>query len=281
MVSSRSSVLRAVLAAVVLLPAVACDKPTTPPPTEQGDDDVDRTAKTLLAQLQLGDPAELAEQFPGPATETLDERNVVVIARTLTWLGTWTEFKRQAEQPVVGGVERRYAITLERGELELSITIVDGKLEGFAFEPSLWDAHVDSAAEAAAGSMRVSQFRYVDRQGKPTTGPLDPTAVNYELVLEGLGAVLREHHVAVHKLVFDSAGNEVYRQWDDDEVRFSQAETGASGGRISGTVAVPGPGQYELQLDIRDIAGEQSMTHRVPFTIEEAPPPAARKGRRR
>lgn len=265
---SHSSVLRAVLAAVVLLPALACDKKSTEPPVEQGDDEVDRTAKALLAQLQLGGRAELAEQFPGAATGALDDRNVVVIARTLTWLGTWTSFTRRAEQPVVGGVERRYAIMLERGEIELTITVVDGKLEGFEFGEPLWDAHVDSAAEAAAGSMRVSQFRYVDRKGKPTTGPLDPTAINYELVLEGLGAVLREHHVAVHKIVFDSAGNEVFRQKDDDEVRFSQAETGASGGRISGTVAVPGPGQYELHLDIRDLAGEQSMTHRVPFTIE-------------
>jgi hypothetical protein len=257
----------AVLAAVLLLPAFACDKPTTPP-VEQGDDEVDRTAKALLQLLQLGDQAALVEQFPGPATAALDERNVVVIARTLTWLGVWSEFTRGAEQPVVDGVERVYAITLERGEIELTITVVGGKLEGFAFEQPLWDAHVDSAAAAAAGSMRVSQFRYVDRKGKPTTGPLDPAAVNYELVLEGLGAMLREHHVAIRKAVFDSAGKQVYRQPEDDEIRFSQSDTGATGGRISGTVKVPGPGQYELELDIRDIAGSQSLTHRVPFTIE-------------
>jgi hypothetical protein len=257
----RSNVLGAVLAGVLILPALACDKKTTTPPVEQGgDDEVDRTAKALLLQLQLGDRAELVEQFPGAATAALDDRNVVVIARTLTWLGHWAEFTRRAEQPVVDGVERRYAITLERGEIELTLTVVGGKLEGFAFEEPLWTSHVDSAAAAAAGSMRVSQFRYVDRKGKPTTGPLDPTGINYELVLEGLGAMLREHHVAITKAVFDSN--------DDDEVRFSQSETGATGGRISGTVKVPGPGQYELELGIRDIAGSQSLTHRVPFTIE-------------
>lgn len=262
-----SRLLCTALVASLLGPALACDKPTTPPP-EQGDDEVDRTAKALLMQLQLGDHAELVEQFPAEVTAHLDERDTVVIARTLAWLGTWSEFVRAGEQPVVDGVERRYAVTLERGEIELTVTVVDGKLAGFAFAEPLWTAHVDSAAEAAAGSMRVSQFRYVDRKGKPTTGPLDPAAINYELVLEGLGAMLREHHVIVHKAVFDGDGKQVYRQPHDDEVRFSQAETGASGGRISGTVAVPGPGSYVLELDIRDVAGSQSLTHRVPFSID-------------
>lgn len=261
-----SNVLGAALSMSLLVPALACDKPTETP--EQGDDEVDRTAKALLLLLQLGDRAQLVEQYPAIVTNELDERNVVVIARTLTWLGHWSEFARVGEQPIVDGVERRYAIALERGEIELTITVIDGKLAGFAFEQPLWTAHVDSAAAAAAGSLRVSQFRYVDRAGKPTTGPLDPSAVNYELVLEGLGAMLREHHVVVRKAVFDSAGAQVYRQNDDDEVRFSQAETGASGGRISGTVAVPGPGSYELELDIRDLAGSQSLTHRVAFSID-------------
>jgi hypothetical protein len=262
-----NQVLGAALAVSLLVPALACDKPTTTTP-EQGDDEVDRTAKALLQQLQLGDRAELSEQFPAVVTAELDERNLVVIARTLTWLGHWAEFTRAGEQPVVDGVERRYAIALERGEIELTITVIDGALAGFMFEEPLWTGHVDSAAAAAAGSMRVSQFRYVDRRGKPTTGPLDPTAINYELVLEGLGAMLREHHVIVHKAVFDSEGDQVFRQADGDEVRFSQAETGASGGRISGTVAVPGPGSYELELDIRDVAGSQSLTHRVAFSID-------------
>jgi hypothetical protein len=255
------------LAVTLLGPALGCDKPTATP-VEQGDDEVDGMAKTLLQQLQLGDRAELVEQYPAEITDKLDERNVVVIARTLTWLGTWTEFERAGEQPVVDGVERRYAITLERGEIELTITVISGKLAGFAFEEPLWTAHVDSSAAAAAGSLRVSQFRYVDRRGKPTTGPLDPAAINYELVLEGLGAMLREHHVIVRKVVFDSEGDQVYRQPHDDEVRFSQSDTGATGGRISGTVAVPGPGSYELELDIRDVAGSQSLTHRVTFSIE-------------
>jgi hypothetical protein len=80
--------------------------------------------------------------------------------------------------------------------------------------------------------------------------------------------MLREHHVVITKLVFDSAGAQVYRQAKDDVVRFSQAETGASGGRISGTVAVPGPGTYELELDIRDMAGSQALTHRVTFSVD-------------
>src|SRR5262245_58700505 len=107
----------ALVAASLVVPALACDKGTTPP-VQEGDDEVDRMAKQLWNELELGNHAELVEMFPSDVAASLDERDTVVIARTLTWLGTWSEFTRSAEQPVVGGVERRYAITLERGEAE-------------------------------------------------------------------------------------------------------------------------------------------------------------------
>jgi hypothetical protein len=254
------------LAAILLVPALACEKAETTPPAHT-DDQIDQVAKSLLWSLRVGDRADLDATFPKLASE-IDDRDLAVLSRTLTWLGQEIAFVRVAEQQVVQGVERQYRVVHEQGEFLLTITMLDGAVVGFSFDEPGWTPYVDQAAAAAAGSLHVAEFRYVDRKGKPMTGPLDPAGINYELVLEGLGAMLREHHVAVVKAVFDKGGHQVFRQANPDEVRFSQADPAASGGRISGTVAVPGPGSYELVLDIQDVAGEQALTHRVPFTIE-------------
>ena len=240
MIFRRSSVLSAALAAMLLVPATACSKKKTTPP-EHHEDDIDATAKNLVWELRVGEREQLAASFPDLAAQ-IDERDLVVLSRTLTWLGQEQSFKRTGEVPVVDGVERTYAIELAQGTVELTIEMVGGKLIGFSFDEPSWDSYVDQSAAAAAGKLKISDFRYVDRNGKPLTGALDPAAINYELVLEGLGASFHEHHVAIAKSVFDSSGRQVYRQHEPDEVKFSQSETGASGGRISGTVAVPGPG---------------------------------------
>ncbi len=262
----RSSHLSAVLAAALLGVAPACKKAETTAPGHQ-DDDLDRAVEDLVWQLRVGGRGELDKTYPDIAAE-IDDRDLAVLSRTLEWLGQESRFERTGEQPIVDGVERRYKIELARGKIELTVTVIGGKIEGFSFDEASWTSYVDQSAAAAAGDLRVSDFRYVDKQGKPLTGKLDPMGINYELVLEGLGARFREHHVAIGKAVFDAGGHQVYKQPEPDEIRFSQSETGASGGRISGTVKVPGPGRYELELHIRDLTVEQTLTHRVGFTVE-------------
>lgn len=266
MAVDRWSLLSAALAATLLVLAPACEKNRTAAPQTQADD-LDRAAKELVWQLRVGERAQLEASFAEFAAK-IDDRDLAVLSRTLTWLGQESKFERTGEQPIVDGVERRYAMALALGEIELTITVIGGVITGFEFDEPRWTEYVDQSAAAAAGDMRVTDFRYVDRHGKPVTGKLDPAAINYELVLEGLGAMLREHHVAIHKSVFDEGGHQVYRQDEPDEMRFSQSDTGASGGRISGTVKVPGPGRYELVLEVRDLSGSQTLTHRVAFTIE-------------
>lgn len=262
----RSSLPSAALITALLMPALACEKKPTTPPAEEQDDAIDRDTKDLVWNLRVGEREELAASFPTLASQ-IDDRDLAVLSRTLTWLGQQSSFVRVGEQPLVDGVERRYTLSFEKGEIELTVSVIAGKLTGFTFEEDRWTSYVDQSAAAAAGSMRVTAFYYVDRKGKATT-VLDPKAINYELVLEGLGAALREHHVSISKSVFDEGGKQVYRQREPDEMRFSQSDTGASGGKISGTVGVPGPGKYELQLEIRDLTQEQTLTHRVKFTIE-------------
>lgn len=250
---------RLLVAALLLASPLACDKnaASVQAPSEDAVDRLTRELLDALAQAERARAQSLANQKLALA---LDERTVVTVGRTLAWLGPVTQLSRTAETPVSGGVERRYRVGFEHGELTLTITVVGDKIEGFEFDEGQWAAVSERALEATARALRVVEFRLVE--------PLDPAAINYSVALEGLEAQLRQHHVTIDKLVFDGDGNVVYRQREPDDIRFPQAEVGSVGATITGQVSVPGPGSYTLELTISDRIDDKSIVHRVPFTIE-------------
>ncbi|PRP96179.1 hypothetical protein [Enhygromyxa salina] len=260
--------------ALSLVCVAGCERSGSTRAPVAAQDPTDQLTGELLATLRAGDLEAALGLCNAALAGDLERRGaseLAVITATLDWLGAVESLELESEQPVAGGVDRRYLVRFGHGEVGLSVTAVNGKLEGFEFDRGQWQVLVDRAAEAAAGSLRVAEFRYLDAKGQPVEGALDPAKVSYELALEGLEALLREHHVMIAKTVRDAAGNEVYRQTEDDDIRFPQAQSGSGGGRITGHVAVPGPGHYQLELRIRDMVGAQLMTHKESFVIEPQP----------
>lgn len=268
----RYATLLVLLSCSLLLVLGGCEK-SGAGTASPGEDDTDGLTRSLLEALRANDPEAVSALATDTLKADLGSRDLAVIARTLAWLGGVASLGRGAEEPVTGGVRRSYALEFDGGSVDMRITVVGAKVEGFEFDEQRWAALVERAADASAGELRVASFDFVDAEGQPLAGALDPAAIRYALALEGLDAQLREHHVTVSKAVFDTEGNQVYRQDQNDDIRFPQAETGSSGGRITGMVAVPGPGHYELELKINDLVGAQSMTHRAAFAIEAQPGP--------
>lgn len=250
------------LASPIML--TACERGTQAPSET---DEADRLTEQLLAQLRLGEHDAALGLCAAALAGELGPRDLAVLTRTLAWLGPVEGLARGSEEPVEGGLRRAYRVQFDDAELGLTVAIGSGKFEAFEFDEQQWSGFVERAAQADAGQLRVAEFRYLDAKGQAIDAPQDPAMIVYELALEGLEAQLREHHVTVAKVVFDAAGNQVYVQEKDDVVRFSQAESGASGGRLSGNVAVPGPGDYELELLIRDVVASTTLTHRERFKI--------------
>ena len=253
--------------ALVLAPSLACDKSgggTEAP----GEDRVDALARELLAALAEGEGAAIDAVASSQLAGELDERSRVTIGRTLAWLGPIASLARIDEHAIEGGVERRYTVGFDRGEVELTVTEVGGKVEGFEFESGRWDELGERALAASTGSLRIAEFVFVDAKDQPVPSPTDPGEIRYSVAVEGLDAQLREHHLTVAKLVFDGAGQVVYRQRQVDDIRFPQAETGSSGGRVTGAVAVPGPGHYDLELTITDLVAGATLIHRVPIVLD-------------
>lgn len=248
----------------------ACEKGSSATP-EDAQDPIDSLALALLDALEDSDRDALAQVCAAKLASELGERDLSVFARTLHWLGRPT-LSAEGEEAVVGGVNRRYTVAFEHGEVGLELTVVDGKVEGFSLEEARWEALVERALEVDTGSLRIASFHFVGAEGEPLEAPTDPGQIAYSLSLEGLDSQLREHHVTIDKSVVDAEGREVYRQREPDEIRFPQAESGSAGGRITGELGVPGPGSYTLKLKIVDLVAGQDMTHEVAFEIGASAP---------
>lgn len=237
---------------------VGCERGTTQAPSEG--DAVDALATQLIEALREADRDTLQSIARAELAAELGERDLAVFARTLGWLGTFELRADGPDTPVRGGVERIYTARFDHGAVELRVTVIGDKLEGFHLDEATWQALVDQAIEATAGSLRVVAFAFTDTA--------DPGALQYDLDLQGLAAQLREHEVTIDKSVVDAEGNEVYRQREPDHLSFPQAESGSTGGRVTGTVAVPGPGRYTLKLEITDRVGAQSVSHSHTFDVQ-------------
>lgn len=255
------------LALLALVPGVpACKRGTTQAPT--GEDALDQQTRDVLLALRQRDAERLAELAAPELLDALDERARAQLAATLDWLGSVESLARVEEHALTDGVERRYALAFESGEVELVVTRRADRIAGLEFDAQTWPQLVERALAAAAGDLRVAEFALTNADGSPQTGKLDPKAIHYAIALEGLAANLREHEVAIHEEVFDRTGALVYKEEHDQVMRFPEAEVGSSGGRITGSFAVPSKGEFRLELRITDRVAEVTIVHEHEFAIE-------------
>lgn len=243
-------------------------EPVESPISADEQDPVDELTRDLLLALRQNDEERVAELASADLVASLDMPARLELHDTLDWLGSIDELTRVAEQPVAGGIERRYAIRFEHGEVELTVTTAGDRVEGLLFEEGMWKQIVQRAADAAAGDLRVAEFAFTTPDGKPLPTPDNAKAIHYSIALLGLAANLREHEVLIAKAVFDAKGVQVYKERENEQLRFPEADVGATGGRISGSVAVPGKGSYELELKITDQIAGATIVHRQAFAIE-------------
>jgi len=233
-------------------------------------DEHDELTRALLEAIAAGDRPAALDLATSALAIDLDPGSFAGLSETLAWLGDLSRLRPAGDEPVDGGVHRRYVATFANGELSLSVTIVADKVEGLEFDEGQWAAFEDRAIEAGSGRFRLSAFYFVGPEGERVKNPANPDSIPYAIVIDGLDAEFREHHVTIGKLVYDSEGNEVYRQDSDDNIRFPQGDEDTVGATVTGNVAVPGPGDYELVLQVHDMVGNQTLDHRVAFTIAEA-----------
>jgi hypothetical protein len=236
---------------------------------DAGEDGVDQATRDLLLALRQNDEARVAELTTPEFVSSLDGPARVQLKETLDWLGYVDELERVSEKSIDGGIERRYALRFENGKVELTVSTIGDRIDGLQFDEAVWAQIVELAADAAVGELRVTEFLFMSPDGKQTLpAPTNPKAIHYSIAIEGLAIELREHRVSVHKEVFDAKGALVYKEREDEELRFPEAEVGSTGGRIKGSVAVPKKGSFEIVLTITDKIAGDTIEHRQAFTIE-------------
>jgi hypothetical protein len=243
------------------------DAQETVVPDDQ-DHALDQATRDLLLALRQNDDARLAELATTDFVASLDAPARVQLREALDWLGYVDELAQVSEEAIDGGIARRYAVKFENGEVELTVSTIGDRIDGLQFEETMWAQIVERAHKAAIGDLRVAEFQFTSPEGEPLAAPTNPKAIHYSIALEGLHSELREHQVSVVKAVFNAKGAQVYKEREPEELRFPEAEVGSSGGRLTGSVAVPKKGSYELELQITDKLAGDTIVHRQPFTIE-------------
>jgi hypothetical protein len=261
--------LRLVLALALALPLdLACKRDQEPVRSPSTEDPIDSLTRNLLLTLRQHDEARLIELATPELADSLDGAARAELATTLEWLGAIDALTRLDEVAVSDGVERRYQLRFEHGEIELTVTTAGERVHGLQFDEAMWTQIVERAIAAAAGDLRVAEFAFTTAEGLPLKGALNPKAIYFFIAIEGLASNLREHEVSVAKAVFDGEGAQVYKEHEDEQLRIPEGEVGASGARITDSVAVPGKGSYELEIKVTDQIANVTIVHRQPFAVE-------------
>jgi hypothetical protein len=273
------------LISIVLLTATpmlasSCQKETSdlsqaPSADSAPADAVDQAADKLIAALGAKDDGAIKELASGPlatdmSAEAFHDMHIIV-----EWLG-YVKSKRQIQEDIPvqeGGVRRTYIVEFEKEEVILEVTVLeDGQVMGFHFSGDGFYRAEHGVIADEFRVFKVYDFHWVDPQGSEHL-PGDAivgTHVAYHVVVGGIEAFGGKHHIAVKKMVRDAKGNEIFVEPIEYDVKFAANAEGIPRGDMSGEFDVPGPGDYELVLTLRDDIAVVEVEHRVPFTVVAA-----------
>lgn len=230
---------------------------------------VDDAATLLLHALQSGDFDELSSHTSDPLSHDLSHPEFEDLATIVQWLGSLQSRDAGETDSADAGGMRSYALQFERGagvELEVSIDPM-GRLVGFEFSG---DGYTEAERGVLAEPWRefkVYDFHLVDAEGtpRPKDGVVPGNRVEYELVVGGIEALLGIHHLRVVKTVLDAEGKKVFDEPIEFDTTFDQDAMGVPRGVVRGSVEVPGPGEWTLELRISDENAHRDIEYKYAF----------------
>lgn len=232
-------------------------------------DALDRATTMLLEALASGDYEGLRTKTVDPLTGDLSRAEFDDVAAIVQWLGPLQHREATKTDETYGGGERRYTLQFERGaELQLDVSLdADGKLIGFHFSGEGYLEGEHGVLAEPWREFKVYDFAFVDAEGTPLEEdtPIAGTRVAYEVVVGGIEAFIGEHHLTIEKIVLDAAGKEVFHEPIEFDVRFAADALGIPRGLVRGHLEVPGPGEWEMQLEITDRNANRDIDYRRKF----------------
>jgi hypothetical protein len=255
---------------------IACDKsagtPSTEPAAQAPQDPIDVAMSSLLTHLARGDYEGLKTSTTEPLTTDLSEEAFSDLSQIAVWWGVLKSWQETETERTHGGGERWYDLQFEQGgSVQLWIAIEqDGKLMGFRFSgDGFTEAERASLAEEWR-EFKVYDFAYLDAEGQRLEQgqPISGNRVEYELVVGGIEAFIGEHHISVVKTVLDAKGEEVFVEPIGYDATFSANAEGIPRGVVRGYLEVPGPGSYQMKLNVTDRNSARVIDYDQAFEVK-------------
>ena len=251
----------------------ACNKAgssgTTSPAVQPDADPLDKAATTLVERLQAADFEGLRSQTADPLTHDLSRAEFDDLSNIVKWLGTLQGRTETNTDMNYGGGQRWYELQFEKGDpVELEVSLDEaGKLIGFQFSGDGYTQAERGVLAEPWREFKVYDFTLLSGDGAalPAGTAVTGNRVEYELVVGGIEAFVGEHHLTIQKILLDASGKEMFREPVEFDTKFGEDATGIPRGVVRGHVEVPGPGTWELDLQITDQNSNRTIESRHKF----------------
>jgi hypothetical protein len=252
------------------LPACERGTPTTSPATaaKAPVDPVDTVCDQFLTTFQEQSREDLLALSASPLTDEMNADAFEHVSGAVRWLGALQSRELLAADKTVEGQRRRYALTFDKGMVELELSMAKDKIMGFQFDGDVW-ADAELGAEVQSyDEFKVYELAFTDPDGTRLPGyELNGVEVHFVVVVGGMLQMMNEHQVTVKAMVETKAGEKVFLRPVEIETRFPPNEEGIPRGEVKAHVKVGGPGEYVLALVVLDDVGHQRTEFRQPFTV--------------
>jgi len=254
----RTTIIAVSTALVMALPA--CGKKSL-------DKSVDKLVKAALANdyaaFKEMSHAELTEKFPADKFKMLSE--------SLKLLGAYRDRSMRGINARTGNVrEGHYKLTFEKGNVTLKLTLQRGKLVAFRFTGEDLEKAMKKMRVKAVSEFKVGSFKYLDSDGKSKNNAFKPgEKMRFKLTINGMKPVGGNLKIQAAIRVVDSAGKEILAnpKYLDQALPIKPDDLPV--GTVTGSVTLPTPGLYKLQLRVTDAHAGKSLNYTTALLVEK------------
>ena len=249
---------------------VACGVVVLGGMTGCGKKKLDKNVDRLVKALQKSDYEDFEKQSRPEVLEDVGKQKFKMMSQAIKSLGKFKDRTMKGIHVKSGGwKEGRYDLEFEKGEIQLRITLKNGKLVGFKFSGDPIEKAMKKAKRKMFDEFRVLGFRFVDEQGKQKSNVVSPgSRLQFQVGVSGLKVREGQMMVKVDLQVANDQNKVVFQKRDFVKQKIPLKKNDPPVATLSGRLRVPKKGSFKIGLKITDLVSGKSVVHQQAFKVE-------------
>ena len=260
MMKTRASRMTVAALGLLLLGLPACGKKNL---DKAVDKLVNAAVKNDYDAFKAMSHSALVDKFPAEKFKLLSE--------SLKLLGKYTDRTMKGIHAKTGKRRKgRYKLAFEKGTVFLEITLVRGKLTGFLFTGDAIEEAMKQVKNRAFGTFKVGGFKYLDAAGKDHNNVYKAgEKVRFSVAIFGMQRKNKQLKLLAGLRVVDAQGKVLLQKprFVDQALPLKDGEPPVA--TATGTVTLPNPGHYKLQLKLTDVFAGKTLDYSSALLVEK------------